>query len=103
MSLFKSVGRFVLCLGVVLALYQEPLFFVEEGGELCVAQCDQDYAGVLTVPSSIGEIPVTKINANAMNNVTGITQVVLPESIEQIGDSAFEGCTQLSSLNLPDG
>jgi len=103
MSLFKSVGRFVLCLGVVLALYQEPLFFVEEGGELCVAQCDQDYAGVLTVPSSIGEIPVTKINANAMNNVTGITQVVLPESIEQIGDSAFEGCTQLSSINLPDG
>lgn len=32
---------------------------------------------------------------------TGLTSIVLPDSIEQIGDSAFEGCTELTSINIP--
>lgn len=32
-----------------------------------------------------------------------VIKVVLPDALQQIGFSAFEGCTSLSNINLPDG
>ena len=32
---------------------------------------------------------------------TSITEVIIPEGIEAIGDYAFKGCRQLNTVNLP--
>lgn len=33
---------------------------------------------------------------------TTITQVILPNSVIEIGDEAFSGCTELLVINIPD-
>lgn len=32
---------------------------------------------------------------------TSITETIIPEGIEAIGDYAFKGCRQLNTVNLP--
>ena len=45
----------------------------------------------------------TKTIANgAFEGCTSLTSITLPDSVTSIGDSAFEGCTSLTSITLPD-
>ena len=34
---------------------------------------------------------------------TNIKKVTLPDTVKTIGDTAFSGCTNLTSVNIPDG
>ncbi len=44
--------------------------------------------------------PVTKIEAKAFENCTFITSLVIPDSVTTIGNGAFAGCTQVTDLTL---
>ena len=44
---------------------------------------------------------VTKIGNSAFKGCTGLTSVTIPGSVTQIGTHAFEGCTGLSSVTIP--
>ena len=58
------------------------------------------------VPAIYSSLPVTSIGANAFassTSVSGITRVVLPDSIVSIGDKAFSYCVNLKSVNIPRG
>lgn len=60
--------------------------------------------GTLTLgcnTSTIGE-GIVKIEGSAFADLTGITEVTLPQSIEYIYSNAFNGCTSLSSITVPD-
>lgn len=49
-------------------------------------------------------IPGTKLSAiekGVFENCIELTNVVLPESIKTIGDSAFKGCHQLTNITIP--
>lgn len=59
------------------------------------ALIDQKQLRSLTLPDSI-----TEIEACAFSN-SGITELILPDGIEQIGNHAFSGCSALESLKLP--
>lgn len=86
------------------------------------------YTGDITIPSStytpFGNLTVTKIEATAFQNCTGLTSVSLPstittieassflndssltkvtlgDSVTTIGKSAFKNCVALSDINLP--
>jgi hypothetical protein len=56
----------------------------------------------VVVPASIGGIPVTAIEGIGFYNHEEIKQFVLPEGLVSIGDSAFNCCTALTSINLPE-
>ena len=43
------------------------------------------------------------IGASAFSECTGLTNVLLPNSITAIGSSAFAGCSRLTKVNIPDG
>ncbi len=49
------------------------------------------------------ECMVTEIGDDAFSGCTGLTSVVLPNTIKKIGRNAFYGCTGLTSLNIPSG
>lgn len=64
-----------------------------------------NYTGDIVIPESIekGEITYTvkSIKSNAFRSCE-ITSIVIPESIENIGEKAFEGCKSLTSIVIPN-
>ena len=46
---------------------------------------------------------ITHIGASAFAGCTGLTSIVIPESVNTIGRGAFASCTGLSSISLPMG
>jgi hypothetical protein len=54
---------------------------------------------VLVIPTSINGVPVTIINSGAAKDI-GLLEVVLPEGLQWIGWSAFEG-NAITSLRIP--
>lgn len=54
----------------------------------------------LTIPKEIQGYPVVMIEAGAFRD-TDLTSVVIPESVLEIGDAAFAGCTNLVYVMIP--
>ena len=58
--------------------------------------------GDLVLPSRIeGDGAVVEILREAFMNAKGLTSIVIPEGVEEIGDKAFFGCTALRAVRLP--
>ena len=55
---------------------------------------------VLAIPSSINNKKVVGIKANAFNNVSNVTDLYLPDTLEYIEDGAFLGMSSLKYLHL---
>lgn len=64
-----------------------------------------NYSGLIVIPSTINvegdEFRVTKIDDFAFYK-SKITFITLPNTIESIGDHAFDGCNSLEKINLPE-
>ena len=43
----------------------------------------------------------TNINSSAFSGLTGLTSIVVPNSVTSIGESAFKDCNNLTSITLP--
>lgn len=71
-------------------------------GTASIVKCDTSASGAITVPSELGGYPVTKIEPTAFKDCTGITSLVLPEGIEEIGLYAFQECNSLTEMTIPD-
>ena len=54
--------------------------------------------GVLTIPEAIEGLPVTKIRQEAAKERSTLRELILPDSITHIGEKAFWGCRNLSSI-----
>ena len=65
------------------------------------------YSGDVVIPSSVTyngtTYSVTGIGSYAFDDCSGLTSVTIPNSVTSIGSSAFSGCTGLTSVNIPDG
>ena len=82
-------------------------FKVFEGSKLSVLSPGEGkYIGEVTIPSKINingkDYPVTSIASEAFDGEE-ITSVSIPNSVTQIGWSAFEHCKKLTSITIPGG
>ena len=64
------------------------------------------YKGNITIPESVSyegkAYKVTRIGYEAFKECSGLSSVVLPNSIEVIEDFAFRGCRNLTSFTFPN-
>ncbi len=65
-----------------------------------IPSIDINTTGKITIPEEVEGLQVTSIGSYAFNNCTGITEVIVPNGVETIGYSAFRGCTALSKVSL---
>jgi len=59
--------------------------------------------GVVTIPSTLGGKRVTHIGQSAFKGCSGMSSVTIPSDVKDIGPWAFEGCSGLTSMAIPDG
>lgn len=64
------------------------------------------YADTVVIPSSVEyntvTYSVTSIGGAAFEYCTGLTSIEIPNSVTSIGDWAFYGCTSLTSVTIPN-
>ncbi len=68
-------------------------------GEATITSCDETITGDIIVPSELGGYPVTAIGTGGIAHCYEVASIVLPDSIETIGRSAFSG-SRFASLSI---
>ena len=63
---------------------------------------DTSTSGAITVPSTLGGKPVTKIGVRAFQGCTKLTKITIPSSVVFIDTYAFYNCTGLTEVVVPD-
>ena len=65
-----------------------------------------EYTGNIAIPESITysgmTYSVTSIGSAAFQNCTGLTSITIPNSVTSIGSAAFQNCSGLTSIEIPN-
>ena len=80
----------------------ESLTYKNYGDFIVISDCDMSVTEVV-IPSEIEGVPVTSIGNYAFNGCSSLTSIIIPDSVTSIGDSAFYRCSGLTSITIPDG
>ena len=72
-------------------------------GTLTAVRCIDRQADDLDIQFEAGACPVVAVAPRAFEGCTELRRVILPESLRQIGEMAFSGCTHLRMLVIPGG
>ena len=80
----------------------DPLTYEVEGETVAVVGCDKNASGELVIPSSYNGKLVISIGSYAFNSCSSLTSVTIPDSVTSIGRFAFGYCSGLTSVTIPD-
>ncbi|WP_231593712.1 leucine-rich repeat protein [Methanosarcina siciliae] len=58
--------------------------------------------GIVIIPGEIEGLPVTTIGTSAFQDCSALTTVSIPDSITTIGDYAFMRCSALTTVSIPN-
>ena len=79
---------------------------IPKGNAAEVTEGDNKYEGDITIPSSIKvndtEYSVTSIGNSAFYGCSGLTSITIPNSVTSIGDAALTLCSGLTSVTIPN-
>jgi hypothetical protein len=90
----------------------DGIYYEMVGGNSCAVICEtvdvatSTYVGSVEIPEKVNyngtDYVVTTIAQDAFQSCTGLTSVVIPNSVTVIGVRAFKGCTGLTSVTIPN-
>ncbi len=74
----------------------------DDGMSLSITDCENTVSGKVEIPSEFLDTPITQISSEAFKDCVNISEIIIPNTVEIIGDGAFRGCYNLESVNIPD-
>lgn len=82
-------------------------YIIGENNTVSVTHGDTSYSGDIFIPNQVTYngicYTVSSIDAFAFFKCSGLTSITIPSSVNQIiGDDAFDGCNNLSSVHISD-
>ena len=81
--------------------FYETISFEDQTCARIVSRGKEEYAGDLTIPSSLGGHPVSRIASSAFLCCSGLKSLVIPSSVKNIEIDAIWGCSNLTSVTIP--
>lgn len=77
------------------------LTYVIGDGQAIIVGCDPSASGEFIIPSTLGGYPVTRIDSRAFNGCSKLKKIDIPDGVTSIGNSAFETCN-FTEITLPN-
>lgn len=82
------------------------IYYTIEGNKATVTSGEQLYSGNVTIPQTVThngiDYAVIAIGSKAFNECSQLTSISIPNSITSIGSGAFWDCTSLKNITIPN-
>lgn len=103
-----AVMAMLLCLPIIAnaetgSKYGDYLYYEVNGDNTGITITDCDKAATeIVIPNVIDELPVTSLYDSAFEDCSSLTNIVIPDSVTSIGYNTFSGCSGLEDMTIPD-
>src|ERR1035441_2311327 len=94
-----SILLLALCLLALPSAVPAQLAFTTNNGVITITGYS-GAGGALVIPGATNGHPVTSIRDGALQNLNSLTSVVIPDSVTNIGQSAFLSCYGLTNASI---
>ena len=79
----------------------KPTDFIYSGTTAITVSAYNGESTTMWIPAYIGGVPVTTIPAAAFKDQATLLKVVVPNTVTEIGNGAFQGCSLLEDITIP--